>query len=56
MNTQLSDRQIQSYREDGWIHCPGFLDADEVAELKGAVLDDDNQNPVVYHKSVEVVS
>jgi len=39
MNTALTDTQIRQYRNAGWLHCPGFLDDDEVSELKGAVLD-----------------
>lgn len=39
MNTQLSQQQIDSYCRDGFVAHPGLLDADEVAELKRAVLD-----------------
>ena len=39
MKTQLTPMQIQSYREQGVLFHPGFLDAGEVAELKAAVLE-----------------
>ncbi len=39
MNTQLSQQQVDRYRQDGVLFYPGLLDADEVAELKAAVLD-----------------
>jgi ectoine hydroxylase-related dioxygenase (phytanoyl-CoA dioxygenase family) len=39
MKTTLSPDQITKYQTDGFIHIPGFLDAAEVAELKGAVLE-----------------
>ena len=39
MKTTLTDNQIQQYRNDGFIHIPGFLSQDEVATLKGAVLE-----------------
>lgn len=39
MNTALNDAQIKQYQTDGFIHIPGFLDAAEVAELKGAVVE-----------------
>ena len=38
MNTDLTSAQITSYRENGFLHHPAFLSADEVAELKEAVL------------------
>jgi ectoine hydroxylase-related dioxygenase (phytanoyl-CoA dioxygenase family) len=39
MKTILNEAQIQQYRDDGFIHIPGFLDPAEVAELKGAVVE-----------------
>lgn len=39
MNTELTQEQIDRYQRDGVLAYPGFLDADEVAELKAAVLD-----------------
>lgn len=39
MKTDLSQTQIESYREQGVLFYPGFLDAAEVAELKAAVLE-----------------
>src|ERR1051326_8085182 len=39
MKTALTQEQIRSYRDDGFLFQPGFLSAAEVAELKGAVLD-----------------
>jgi phytanoyl-CoA hydroxylase len=39
MKTTLNDTQIQQYRNDGFIHIPGFLSPDEVTELKGAVVE-----------------
>ncbi len=39
MKTALTDAQIHQYREDGFLHVPGFLDAGQVQRLKGAVLD-----------------
>jgi phytanoyl-CoA hydroxylase len=39
MKTTVSQAQISQYQNDGFIHVPGFLDAGEVAELKGAVLE-----------------
>ena len=39
MLTEMSDEQIASYREDGFTVMRGFLNADEVAELKQAILD-----------------
>jgi len=39
MKTALTPEQIKQYRRDGVLFCPGFLDADEVAELKSAVLE-----------------
>lgn len=38
MNTQLSLEQIASYKKDGFLSYTNFLLADEVAELKAAVL------------------
>lgn len=39
MKTSLSDSQIQQYRNDGFIHIPGFLTPEEVATLKTAVVE-----------------
>jgi len=39
MKTTLTQKQIQSYQDNGFVHQPGFLSAAEVAELKTAVLD-----------------
>jgi ectoine hydroxylase-related dioxygenase (phytanoyl-CoA dioxygenase family) len=39
MKTTLDDRQILQYRNDGFIHIPGFLSSEEVAQLKGAVIE-----------------
>jgi ectoine hydroxylase-related dioxygenase (phytanoyl-CoA dioxygenase family) len=39
MKTTLTDNQIQQYRNDGFIHIPGFLAPQEVAELKAAVVE-----------------
>ncbi|MCE9613610.1 MAG: phytanoyl-CoA dioxygenase family protein [Lentisphaerae bacterium] len=38
MKTTLTPAQIDAYREQGFVLQPGFLTADEVAELKAAVL------------------
>src|SRR5262245_26020743 len=39
MRTQLNSDQIHSYRENGFLHVPGFLSSQEVTELKQAMLD-----------------
>ncbi len=39
MRTQLTPQQIEQYRQDGVVFHPGLLCADEVAQLKAAVLD-----------------
>lgn len=39
MKTDLTQAQIDQYRRDGFIHIPGFLNADEVAELRQGVLE-----------------
>ena len=39
MQTRLTPEQISSYRQDGFLHYPGFLSTAEMEELKGAVLD-----------------
>jgi phytanoyl-CoA hydroxylase len=39
MKTSVTPAQIKQYQENGFVHHPGFLSADEVAELKAAVLD-----------------
>jgi ectoine hydroxylase-related dioxygenase (phytanoyl-CoA dioxygenase family) len=39
MNTTLTNEQIEAYRRDGFVAHRGFLAANEVAELKSAVLD-----------------
>ncbi len=39
MNTVLSQQQIESYRQNGFVAQRGFLSPDEVAELKTAVLE-----------------
>ena len=39
MNTNLTLEQISNYRENGFVYHPGLLNADEVAELKAAVLE-----------------
>jgi ectoine hydroxylase-related dioxygenase (phytanoyl-CoA dioxygenase family) len=39
MNTALTDEQIRKYRDHGYLKIDQFLDAGEVAELKGAVLE-----------------
>ena len=39
MNTNVTEEQIASYREDGFLHCPGFLSGEEVEELRSAVLE-----------------
>jgi phytanoyl-CoA hydroxylase len=39
MKTTISPDQIQRYRDDGFLYVPGFLNADEVATLKAAVID-----------------
>lgn len=38
MKTPLTSEQIASYRQNGFVHHPGFLSTEEVAELKEAVL------------------
>ncbi|MEI8343022.1 MAG: phytanoyl-CoA dioxygenase family protein [Verrucomicrobiota bacterium] len=38
MNTTLSSDQIAYYQQAGFVHLPGFLSPEEVAELKEAVL------------------
>lgn len=38
MKTQMSAGQIEQYQLNGFIHHPGFLNPDELAELKDAVL------------------
>jgi len=38
MNTTLSQKQIGAYRRDGFVAHRGFLDCEEVEELKSAVL------------------
>lgn len=38
MKTELTQNQINSYQENGFVYHPGFLSPAEVAELKGAVL------------------
>jgi phytanoyl-CoA hydroxylase len=38
MKTALTEEQIHKYRDDGYVKIDQFLDAGEVAELKGAVL------------------
>lgn len=39
MNTTVTPEQIQKYREQGFVHIPGFLSSTEAAELKAAVLE-----------------
>jgi ectoine hydroxylase-related dioxygenase (phytanoyl-CoA dioxygenase family) len=39
MKTTLVPDQITKYQKDGFIHIPGFLSPDEVAELKSAVVE-----------------
>lgn len=39
MNTSLTPSQIETYRTDGFLSFPGFLDAGEVAALKAAVVE-----------------
>lgn len=39
MKTDLSVQTIAQYQRDGFVHVPGFLTAEEVGELKGAVLE-----------------
>lgn len=39
MKTDLTDEQIQQYQQDGVLFYPGLLDADQVRELKAAVLE-----------------
>ncbi len=39
MLTEMCDEQIASYREDGFTVMRGFLNANEIAELKQAILD-----------------
>lgn len=39
MKTELTAEQIESYRRDGFVAHRGFLDKNEVAELKAAVLE-----------------
>jgi ectoine hydroxylase-related dioxygenase (phytanoyl-CoA dioxygenase family) len=39
MKNTLSNEQIEQYRNDGFLFYPGLLSPDEVAELKGAVLE-----------------
>lgn len=39
MKTDLTDQQIADYQRDGVLNYPGLLDADEVVELKAAVLE-----------------
>ena len=39
MNTELTESQIRHYRDDGYVKIERFLAPEEVAELKGAVLD-----------------
>lgn len=38
MKTHIDDRQIQSYRDNGYLVYPGFLDRAEIEDLKAAVL------------------
>jgi len=35
----ISQDQIDHYRRDGFVHIPGLLDADELAELRNAVIE-----------------
>ncbi len=39
MKTSLSPDQIAQYRNDGYLHVPGFLNPEQVAELKTAVVE-----------------
>jgi ectoine hydroxylase-related dioxygenase (phytanoyl-CoA dioxygenase family) len=39
MKTTLTDADIKQYQTDGFIHIPGFLGPEEVAELKAAVVE-----------------
>ena len=39
MQTDVTPQQVASYRENGFLVCPGFLDATELNELRGAVMD-----------------
>ena len=39
MQTDVTPQQVASYRENGFLVCPGFLDAAELDELRGAVMD-----------------
>jgi phytanoyl-CoA hydroxylase len=39
MKTTLNDGQVQQYQNDGFVHIPGFLSAEETATLKGAVVE-----------------
>lgn len=39
VNTTATEEQIASYQQDGFLHVPAFLAADEVAKLKQGVLD-----------------
>ncbi len=38
MKTQLTDDMIRCYQDEGFVHVPGFLEPDEIVELKQAVL------------------
>ncbi len=39
MKTELTQQQIDRYQQDGFLSYPGFLNVDEVEELKAAALD-----------------
>ncbi len=39
MKTEVSQEQIEFYRENGFLHVPGFLDSAQVEQLKEAVWD-----------------
>jgi len=39
MKTSVTPTQIKYYQENGFVHHPGLLSPDEVAELKADVLD-----------------
>jgi phytanoyl-CoA hydroxylase len=39
VKTTLTESQVQQYQNDGFIHIPGFLSPEEVATLKGAVVE-----------------
>ncbi len=39
MKTSLTDKQIEQYRNDGFLYMPGFLSPEEVTTMKSAVIE-----------------